>query len=437
MGRGGGGAETGVARPEIGPRRRPCAAEVGPGRERAAASPRRRSTSASRSSSRSTTGTSRTTRTSGRSRTSTSSTRRARTCSSAATTNNATGAASRRSEGLVRTRCRIPGNFFAEGGVFVTAAVVSLRADRRSCPRERRGSVPRHGPERGRRRARRMGGRLPRRRAPDARVGRHRGARTMKVAILAGGLGTRLSEETDVRPKPMVEIGGQPILWHIMKHYEPFGFAEFVVALGYKGEVVKRYFLDYNALSGSINVSLRGRQGHAARRRPRALDRQPGRHRATTTNTGGRLKRLRSVAARRDLHAHLRRRRLRRRPGRAARVPPRHGKLATITAVRPPSRFGEMVFDGDGRRCASPRSRRWARAGSTAASWSWSPQVLDLIEGDDTEPRRATSWSDLPTSGSWSRTGTSRSGSAWTRSATSATCAACGTPGKPPWVTWA
>ena len=66
-----------------------------------------------------------------------------------------------------------------------------------------------------------------------------------KVVILAGGLGTRLSEETEVRPKPMVEIGGRPILWHIMKHYAHYGFKEFFVALGYKGEVVKRYFLDY------------------------------------------------------------------------------------------------------------------------------------------------------------------------------------------------
>ncbi len=69
----------------------------------------------------------------------------------------------------------------------------------------------------------------------------------MKVVILAGGLGTRLAEETEVRPKPMVEIGGRPILWHIMKHYAHYGFNEFVVALGYKGEVIKRYFLDYYA----------------------------------------------------------------------------------------------------------------------------------------------------------------------------------------------
>ena len=78
----------------------------------------------------------------------------------------------------------------------------------------------------------------------------------MKVVILAGGLGTRLAEETQVKPKPMVEIGGQPILWHIMKHYSHYGFEEFVVALGYKGDVIKRYFLDYRALNSNLTIRL-------------------------------------------------------------------------------------------------------------------------------------------------------------------------------------
>ena len=78
----------------------------------------------------------------------------------------------------------------------------------------------------------------------------------MKVVVLCGGLGTRLAEETEVRPKPMVEIGGRPILWHIMKHYSHFGFKEFVIALGYKGEVIKRYFLDYCSLSADMTLRL-------------------------------------------------------------------------------------------------------------------------------------------------------------------------------------
>ncbi len=76
----------------------------------------------------------------------------------------------------------------------------------------------------------------------------------MKVGILAGGFGTRLAEETEIRPKPMVEIGGMPILWHIMKHYHHYGYKEFAVALGYKGEYIKRWFKDYNDLDGSMTI---------------------------------------------------------------------------------------------------------------------------------------------------------------------------------------
>src|ERR1044071_5727125 len=78
----------------------------------------------------------------------------------------------------------------------------------------------------------------------------------MKVVILAGGLGTRLAEETEIKPKPMVEIGGKPILWHIMKHYAHYGFNEFFIALGYRGEIVKRFFYDYCSLSGNLTVDL-------------------------------------------------------------------------------------------------------------------------------------------------------------------------------------
>src|SRR2546429_3518846 len=76
----------------------------------------------------------------------------------------------------------------------------------------------------------------------------------MKTVILAGGLGTRLAEETEARPKPMVEIGGKPILWHILKHYSHYGLNEFFIALGHRGEVIKRFFLDYHALHGSMTV---------------------------------------------------------------------------------------------------------------------------------------------------------------------------------------
>ena len=168
----------------------------------------------------------------------------------------------------------------------------------------------------------------------------------MKVAILAGGLGTRLAEETEARPKPMVEIGGQPILWHIMQHYSRYGFKDFHIALGYKGDAVKRFFLDHHTLSGDLVVDLG--TGRATVTSPRAHDWKV--HLADTgeaTLTGGRIKRLESVLAGgpfmltygdgvsnvpldRLIDFHRRQRR-----------------LATVTAVRPPARFGGIEFEGD------------------------------------------------------------------------------------------
>jgi glucose-1-phosphate cytidylyltransferase len=169
----------------------------------------------------------------------------------------------------------------------------------------------------------------------------------VKVVILAGGLGTRLSEETEVKPKPMVEIGQRPILWHIMKHYAHYGFKDFHIALGYRGEVIKRYFLDYHAISGDLTVDL-----HTG-----GVDVHEGSdcvdwtvHLVDTgqlTHTGGRVKRLEKQLRDEtfmvtygdgvsdvDLSALLRFHRA-------------QGRLATLTAVRPPARFGGIVFSGD------------------------------------------------------------------------------------------
>lgn len=167
----------------------------------------------------------------------------------------------------------------------------------------------------------------------------------MKVVILAGGLGTRLAEETELRPKPMVTIGGRPILWHIMKHYAHAGFSDFVVALGYRGETIKRYFMDYVDLNGRLTLSLKDR-------RIERHDEVPEGWRVdlvdtgVETATGGRLKRLTCVLAEdrfmmtygdgvsnvdlRDLLEFHR----------------AHGRLVTLTAVRPPARFGGLEFDG-------------------------------------------------------------------------------------------
>ena len=168
----------------------------------------------------------------------------------------------------------------------------------------------------------------------------------MKVVLLAGGLGTRLTEETEIRPKPMVEIGGRPILWHIMKHYAHYGFQEFLVALGYKGEYIKRYFMDYYTLNGSMTLDLA-----TGAVQPQIKECENWKlHLLDTgvqTNTGGRLKRLESYlgdetfmitygdgVSNIDLQKLLE-------------FHKSHGKWVTVSAVRPPARFGGLVIEGD------------------------------------------------------------------------------------------
>jgi glucose-1-phosphate cytidylyltransferase len=170
----------------------------------------------------------------------------------------------------------------------------------------------------------------------------------MKVVILAGGLGTRLAEETGVIPKPMIEIGGRPILWHIMQIYVEQGFDEFVVALGYKGEVIKRYFFEFQALNGNLTIDLATRQ-ITPHGRPTGNWKIHLVETGGDTNTGGRLLRLKHLlqegtfmltygdgVANIDLKSLLAFHRS-------------HGRLATVTAVRPPARFGGLEFDGAGR----------------------------------------------------------------------------------------
>src|SRR5689334_17226812 len=166
----------------------------------------------------------------------------------------------------------------------------------------------------------------------------------MKVVILAGGLGTRLAEETEIRPKPMVEIGGKPILWHIMQHYSHHGFNEFYIALGYKGEVIKRYFLDYYSLSGDISINLQHGKVEILNNNSEHWEV----HLVDTglsSMTGGRIKRLEphlkddtfmvtygDGVCNADLTDLLR-------------FHKSHGLIGTVTAVRPPARFGGLELD--------------------------------------------------------------------------------------------
>jgi glucose-1-phosphate cytidylyltransferase len=210
----------------------------------------------------------------------------------------------------------------------------------------------------------------------------------MKVAILAGGTGSRLSEETVAKPKPMVEIGGRPILWHIMKYYSHWGFDDFLIALGYRGEYIKRYFVDYLSLASDLTVSLRdgdvtqhqngsGMEDWTIRLCDTGLN----------SETGGRIKRLQpylqdgtfmltwgdgvSTVTLDELLAFHR----------------SHGKLATLTAVRPPARFGHLELDDD-------RITEFSEKPQTGEGWIngaffvLEPEVFDYIEGDTTRFER-------------------------------------------------
>jgi glucose-1-phosphate cytidylyltransferase len=208
----------------------------------------------------------------------------------------------------------------------------------------------------------------------------------MKVGILAGGLGSRLAEETVIKPKPMVEIGNKPILWHIMKHYAHFGHKDFVVALGYKGEYIQKYMVDYGSLSSSMTVNLK--TGEVERHGESEVDwRVDLIETGLNTQTGGRIKRLQPYLGDEtfmltwgdgvsnidldDLLAFHK----------------RHGKLATVTAVRPPARFGILDIQ-DGAVKSFQEKPQMSEGWINGAFFVLEPGIFDYIDGDLTHFER-------------------------------------------------
>lgn len=205
----------------------------------------------------------------------------------------------------------------------------------------------------------------------------------MKIVILCGGLGTRLSEETQLRPKPMVGIGGRPILWHIMKIYERHGFNDFMLALGYKGEVIKDYFLNYHARQSDLTVHLK--DGRVDYSNPTAENWQVSlSDTGANTMTGGRLLRLKPIlqscgtfmltygdgVSDVDITALLAFHRA-------------HGRLATVTAVRPTVRFGELSIDE--KRVINFQEKPQAKEGwINGGFFVFEPAIFDFIDDDST-----------------------------------------------------
>lgn len=206
----------------------------------------------------------------------------------------------------------------------------------------------------------------------------------MKAVILAGGLGTRLGEETALRPKVMVEIGGRPILWHIMKLYAAAGVTDFIICLGYKGIQIKQYFADYRLHSSDVTVDLGTGSVtyHQSRAEPWTVTLVDT---GDATQTGGRLKRiahhvagesafcmtygdgLADIDIRALIEFHI-----------------AHGRLATVTAVRPPGRFGSLERDGAVVTAFTEKPPGDNRGTINGGFFVLSPAVLACIAGDDT-----------------------------------------------------
>lgn len=211
----------------------------------------------------------------------------------------------------------------------------------------------------------------------------------MKAVILAGGLGTRISEETHLKPKPMIEVGGKPILWHIMKHYSAHGVHDFVICCGYKGYVIKEYFANYFLHMSDVTFDMEHNQMEVHQRNA-----EPWRVTLVDTGedtlTGGRLKRVKdylkheeafcftygdglsNVDISREIEFHQ-----------------QHGKWATVTAVQPPGRYGALQLEG-AKVAGFTEKPRGDGGLINGGFFILSPKCIDLIEGDQS------SWEGYP-----------------------------------------
>ncbi len=205
----------------------------------------------------------------------------------------------------------------------------------------------------------------------------------MKVVILAGGLGTRLSEYTKLVPKPMVEIGNKPILWHIMNHYARFGYKEFIIALGYKGEVIKNYFLQYYTLNNDFTMDLSDGRIRYINERPldwkvSLVDTGP------QSMTGGRILRLKKLIGGEDFMVTYGDAVSDVDVGKLVEAYKASGRLAMVTAVHPTARFGELKIDDDlyvREFKEKPQiNQGWINGGFFVLS----PKVFDYIRDDST-----------------------------------------------------
>lgn len=205
----------------------------------------------------------------------------------------------------------------------------------------------------------------------------------MKTVILAGGLGTRLAEYTEIIPKPMVEIGERPILWHIMDIYTHYGYRDFIVALGYKSEVIKSYFLNHHAQTSGFTIDLSN--GKVDYHHQESLDRRITLvDTGVNSMTGGRVKRLKDYIGNETFMLTYG-------DGVASvnidalvKFHKSHGKMATVTAVHPPARFGELEINSDQKVLSFKEKPQTQEGWINGGFFVLEPQFLDLIEDDTT-----------------------------------------------------